>query len=210
MAKKAILKAFKYFTIALRAVMACIYLVIEVGGYVKTTSEEREQMEQMFSEAPALPQNFLDVCEKVYPGALNSTMWGYVFKEGFDVTDFKYPIRDAAVTYCIHKANGSFWNIALMAFLIEDYATPQQCLQFNLEHFDFTHNNIGVEAASQYHYKKAVKDLTDDEVLEILVMYRNPTLYDRLSTNPKKRALSYKSFDKLKASYSGKAYKFRI
>lgn len=54
--------------------MACLYLIVELGGYVKTTSEERAQIEQRFAEAPALPQNFLNVYEKVYPGSLNSTM----------------------------------------------------------------------------------------------------------------------------------------
>jgi hypothetical protein len=149
-----------------------------------------------------LPQNFLDVYEKVYPGALTSSMAGYVFKEGIGTTDFEYPARDAAITYCMHKANGSFLNIALMAFLIEDYATPQQCLQFNLAHFNFMHNNVGAGAVAQYYFKKPLKGLTDDEVLEILVMYQNPTLYNKLSPDPKRRVLFHRSFDRLKAKYS--------
>lgn len=108
-------------------------------------------------------------------------------------------MRDAAVNYGVLPSRGIFWNVVLMAFLFEDYATSQQCLQYNMAHFDFTRNNLGVEAASQYYFKKPVNDLTDDEVLEILVMYQNPTIYNKQSANPKRQALFYESFNVLKA-----------
>ncbi|WP_177205395.1 transglycosylase domain-containing protein [Flavobacterium akiainvivens] len=182
--------------------MACIYLVLETGGCVITTSKERQAIKKSLAEAPELPQNFLDVYEKVYPGSMSNTIWGYAFKERFSTVDFKYPVRDAAVTLAILRAKGTFWNTTFMAFMIENYATPQQCLQFNLSRFDFTRNCIGAEAASHYYFKKPLADLTDDEVLEILVMYQNPSLYNKQSSNPRKVAEFYKSFNRLKARYN--------
>ncbi|MES2485038.1 MAG: transglycosylase domain-containing protein [Bacteroidota bacterium] len=190
---KTILKILKRFAIILLAVMACIYLFFELGGYCITNKAERGSMAKTIKQAPALPDNFLRVYGKVYSGALDSTMWGYVFKKGFSRTDFRYPARDTAVEYCIHNRNGGFLSIAFTAFLIEDHATPQQCLQFNMSNCYLTRNITGVEAASQYYFKKWLKDITDEQVLELLVMMKNPGLYDKHSSSSRRVKLFYKA-----------------
>lgn len=68
------------------------------------------------------------------------------------------------------------------------------CLKFNLLNADFLYNNIGVENASKYYFKKNVEQLNDDEVITLLIMLDNPSLYNptRNIDGIKKKVKDYK------------------
>ena len=71
-------------------------------------------------------------------------------------------------------------NIAAMAFFLERNVTVTECIQFRSAYMDFTHGCIGVQKAAVYYYHKTLPALSDDEMIGLIAMYKNPSLYNPL------------------------------
>jgi membrane peptidoglycan carboxypeptidase len=54
-------------------------------------------------------------------------------------------------------------------------------LNFIFEDFNYLYNNEGVDEASEFYFQKSVNELNDDELIGLIIMQKNPLLY-----NPKR------------------------
>jgi membrane peptidoglycan carboxypeptidase len=79
--------------------------------------------------------------------------------------------------------HGEFYYIVQLNFVLQDNLTQQQCLNKSLEKTDFTNRVIGVENFAMRYFGKPLKELNEDQVLEILVRLKNPSLYNKEKTS---------------------------
>lgn len=97
--------------------------------------------------------------------------------------------------YFVHERIQRFQFKSKLYFLkIKKDFSNDDCLKFNLLNADFLYKNIGVENASKYYFKKKIEQLNDDEIITLLIMLENPSLYNP-ARNPegiKKKVNVYK------------------
>ena len=79
-----------------------------------------------------------------------------------------------------------FSNQYIFAHHLHQQVTQKQCLNYLLNNYDFLYHVKGVYEASQFYFKKELSGLTTKEKLGLLIMLRNPFVY-----NPIKRPAYY-------------------
>lgn len=155
-----------------------IYSYFEFGGYF-LLGEDREAIGKEIRNNPALPDNFINIYDAIYPDALNNNLWSYVASGALTGKYKECPCRDAAYPYIVSKGAGDFYEAALITFQVEDMVTQKECLAFVLNNMYFRHGVEGITNAAQYYYKKDFDKLNEDEVTELIVMAENPFLYNK-------------------------------
>ena len=175
--KKVIRTLLKYTFVATVVSIVVFVSYIRFGGYVFISKPKRTAVISDIQSAPKLPDNFMRVFNALYPEAMTNSGWKYAVG---DVVSGKYsecPCRDAAIIYGVSRMHGAFFYITQLNFVLEDNLSQQQCLNKILERTDFTGGVIGIENAAQSYFNKPLKQLNEDEVLEIIVRLQNPSLY---------------------------------
>ncbi len=74
-----------------------------------------------------------------------------------------------------------FYEVSL-AWKLEELTTQYECLNWLVKNYEFVYDIKGVEKASQYFYNKSLTELDTLETASVVIMMRNPSLY-----NPVKR-----------------------
>jgi len=189
MQRNLIKKALRYCLMLMALVIAGLFLWMQLGLYLITDSTQRKMIVSEIKAAPPVPENFINVYSKVHPEEMNYSTYRCFF-ERVSGNYIDSPCLAAAYMFYSTIRNANFFKWGTFAIYIDNNTTRKECIQFNMHRIDFTHNNIGVEAASQYYYRKPVANLSDYEILELLVMAKNPSLYNknRINNQPFKNA----------------------
>lgn len=101
-------------------------------------------------------------------------------------------------TYYIDRYNvfkPSFSRTIYSLKLHNDY-DEDHCLKFLLLHNDFLHGVVGVKEASKYYYKKSLSQISEEEIITLIVMFENPSLYNpyRAKEMIQKKVKQYQNF----------------
>lgn len=172
-------KLLKYTLLFILIAVIGFFSYIRYGGYVLISKEDREKVISEIKASPQLPDNFMTVYNDLYPKALTNSAWNNVFNEVVFHRYNECPSSDVAYMYGAYRLHGAFFYLAQLNFVLEDNLTQQQCLNKSLKELDFTNHVIGVENFAMTYFGKPLKDLNEDQVLEILVRVRNPLLYNK-------------------------------
>lgn len=159
--------------------LLAVFVFFEYGGYFLFTKEEREVVKDEIIKGPPLPDNFINVYTAVYPEALKRGLWNYIGTEAITGNYNECPCRDAAYPFISILKAGNFYKAALVAFQIENIATQRQCLEFVLNNMYFSNGVKGINNAAKRFYEKELAELNDDQALELIVMAKNPSLYNK-------------------------------
>lgn len=174
-----IIKLLKYTLLFAVLAVIAFFSYIRYGGYLLISKEDRDKIICEIKAAPQLPDNFMAVYNDLYPKALTNSAWNNVFNEVVFHRYNECPSRDVAYMYGAYRLHGAFFYLAQLNFVLEDNLTQQQCLNKSLEEIDFTNHVLGVENFANTYFGKPLKDLNEDQVLEILVRLINPSLYNK-------------------------------
>ena len=178
--KKQTLKKFIKYTLLLFLLGVVVFLgYIRYGGYFLISKTDRNEIISDIKSAPQLPDNFMKVYNDLYPEALNNSGWKYAFNDLIRDRHTECPSRAMAILYGASRMRGAFYYYAQLNFVLEDNLTQQQCLNKDLQIMDFANHVIGAENFAQKYFGKPLKELNENQVLEILVRLKNPSLYNK-------------------------------
>ncbi len=152
---------------------------METGGNKYLTLENKTAIIDKIQNSPKLPGNFLKVYDAAYPKSLYGNYWGYIFEKLIDnKSERKCPCRK--VIYFVDREL-TFPAIAepQIGLEIEDYLSQTECLQYILSNFEFMNGVIGIENVSTELFGKPLLKLSDVEIVELLVIMKNPVYYKK-------------------------------
>lgn len=177
---KILKKTLRYSLVFIGLLIAGLFLWLNFGIYTFTNSAERNAIVAEVKNAPALPERFLKIYAKVNEEEMNRdvTVWFLHALNGHPY--YGQPHVKVAEEALMLRRRGEIRNIAAMAFFLSKNVSKEECVQFQSARIDFTHNCIGVEQAARYYYKKPLSSLNDDELIGIIAMYKNPSLFNPL------------------------------
>lgn len=158
----------------------CIFGYFRLGAYIFIDKEQRISIINSIKSASPLPSRLYELCEVANPQSLNT---GYTENNARQLIDAvlgerNYRVKEvpsASATY-ISTYSWGIEKIQLI-YYIEDHTSQKECLNFIAEHFDFLYGNIGIETASQFYLEEKFEKLDDREMMTLIVMMENPSLY---------------------------------
>lgn len=85
---------------------------------------------------------------------------------------------ETVTTYIGPNRHGISLTKKLYLLKIEKEFNNDECLKFQLIHYDFGNGNIGIINASKFYFGKTVEELSEEEKIIVLVMLENSALYN--------------------------------
>jgi len=177
---KILKKTLRYSLVFIGLLIAGLFLWLNFGVYTFIDGKTRNSIINSIEEAPELPDNFMRVYTTLYPESINNSFYHLLYDS---LKGEHYELLPRSVAYdfsaSVHKAN--FFKWAAFSMYINNNTSREECLQAIMWRYDFTHNCIGVDQAAQFYYRKPLVSLNDDEMIGIIAMYKNPSLFNPLS-----------------------------
>lgn len=158
------------------------FLFYKYGGYLLIEKSEREELFNNINTSSPLPERFYTVYNVVNPGSLNNTLTECLFNQALMIGN-KSQYKECIYKDVVIMGYVSFSKISLrrilLASLLDDNFSHRQCLDYYTNRFHFTKEIKGVQAASRYYFNKHIDYLNDEEYIEIVLMMKNSSLYNK-------------------------------
>lgn len=164
-----------------------IVIIISISGIViyletsidKVLSEEKQsELFNIINSTPDLPENFYYTIDKYYPDYFKYGVWDAIFQK-----TFSQEISRVCQCFDIYLHPGYVDNAIrayqyILAMEIEENCSQKKCFEYNLSMQSFGFNIRGVNQAAEVFYNKNLEELTEREILELLVIRKAPTNYN--------------------------------
>ncbi|QNK78194.1 transglycosylase domain-containing protein [Winogradskyella sp. PAMC22761] len=152
-----------------------IYLFIQNKWEDKISKEQYNSVITEMKSTPKLPQQLYDNYEIVKGYNEYNTTLGIIANLPWSFASTSCACSD--VSYGIVLSTYDKWSLGIK---LDRDVTPKKCLDFYLNHLDFSNNIIGVQNASSFYFKKKLSNLTSDEYLKLIILTTNPSFYNPL------------------------------
>lgn len=158
-------------------------LYLEFGGnYVLDNKAKRTILFNM-RVSKKLPQNVTMFYNTIYKNSLSKNSWNFFLNSDSSQKDCPCYQMTHRILPALEIKNVSAIDYFLVTRYIEHNFSQNECLNFNLNRFDFLENRKGIESASKSLFNKSVENLKPIEVAEVFALYEKPLKNNR-NRNP--------------------------
>ena len=142
------------------------------------TKETQKNLFSKIKKTEDLPNSFYIQYEKLNPNGLSRNYTQSL------ISRFTNNRKTCACEE-IYANPSLFYNYTQFAphiffYEINEKIGAKKCLDYELRNKVFANGIVGVTEASQRFYNKEIKDLKDDEILDLLIINENPSYYNPL------------------------------
>lgn len=136
------------------------------------------------STTKPLPNNFQKTIAQIYPDIFDNNYSKHLLLQLLSNKEFQpCPCRNVALrvrteNQNVNQAVRNLYPVSL-TWAIEERVSQKQCMAYNLSNFDFTKGIIGIDQASDYYFNENLANLSTNQLLELILMIKNPLLYDK-------------------------------
>ncbi|WP_103070439.1 transglycosylase domain-containing protein [Aquimarina sediminis] len=133
--------------------------------------------------AKKLPEKFYELYKIENPNTLTHSLNRLMVTAIFTSDFIKPPSSSVAIFYENSKEfKGVIYRYKLreisLSWEIESKVSQKECLNWIAAKYDFMNEAIGIESASNLYFKKNLHKLTERELACLVIMMRNPSLYN--------------------------------
>lgn len=165
------------------ATLVLLFLYVEFGGRFIIGNSDKRMITHEIRSSEKLPENFTNFYNTLYPNALHENSWHLLLQSVINKNNQRKecPCNITAFQLAPILAINNKKSIDqfVVARYLEHNYTQEECLAFNLSHFDFLENRKGISKLSQSLFRKVIKDLQSIEMAEIVSLYENPVKNNR-------------------------------
>lgn len=136
-----------------------------------------ELINQIKEPALELPSRFYEIYNHMYPyrlsrGYIQSILYGNQINSCpcTEISYLLHPNANSRIEYQINKLN--------VIFYLESKFSQKQCFNYTMSRMDFLYQTRGVKEASEFYFKKSINQLSDSEIVNLILMYNNPSYYN--------------------------------
>lgn len=145
----------------------------------KSTVEVLTWTTRIYSSIPIenIPNNLIQAYGKVFPHSLTNkiypdAIWWFLIanrhRQSYVQLDLAYDVGHCNTLKLISIANQ-----------LDNALTQEQCIYAYLSRFHFLNNVRGIEKAASAYYNKNILKLNERECLELVIMTKNPSLFNK-------------------------------
>lgn len=176
-------KTFRKISLFILLIILSIYFfVINAWRFDFTENEIRLYVSEI-NKSDSLPDMFYEYYNIDTDFSLEDNTLGYFAKSIFFKNQHR-PISNclANIIYVTNRKDRSFQRLLrhqlFLAIKIENEVDSKQQFNFVLDNIDFVNGQVGVKSVSKFYFNKDVNELDNIEIATIVVMLRNPSLYN--------------------------------
>ena len=183
---KKIIKLIKWLLITLTISLVILFFYTKRLWKDFITEKEIDELVYEIKSSKELPQKLYEIYEIEYPKSLTKDanllllnsiisnevyhknpsiqliqISGLVWKKSLVTNNFYYKLIELSLT----------WKI-------EEKTTQKECLNWVAEHYDFTNNIKNIQNASIFYFNKNLENLNESELIGLIVLMKNPRLYN--------------------------------
>lgn len=142
-----------------------------------------------------IPDNIINAYEKVFPGTIEKRIYPDLI---WAVLAPRHDNTYVQINYAYDISFASDLEMISVANQLDNRLTKKQCIYAYLCKMDFLNQATGLIKAAKIYYNKDVKSLSEKECIELVIMTRNPSIYNKFTRQDildkeVKRVLSKKS-----------------
>lgn len=184
---KRLIKIFRNLVIVVSLLILGFYILLLNAWKIDFTENEINQYISEIKQAEELPNLFYELYNLDTNNSLENGTLKYLTKNFFFVkTNQPLSIWIAKMMYIPKTEYRKYPHILKielsLATKIDKEISPKEQLKFMFEQTDFANGQIGIKSASKFYFNKEINELNENEIASLIVMIRNPSLY-----NPKRR-----------------------
>ena len=131
-------------------------------------------------KTPELPDKLFKFYYTVHNYDENTTTTTQLMKAPFCILNDKVNLNCPCA-----EANYGFvlgtWDCLTVSLKLDSDVGPRKCLEYYLNNFDFCYGKVGIKNASEFYFKKPLDKLTQDEILKLCLMTKNPSMYNPIT-----------------------------
>jgi len=150
------------------------------------SDELKSDIDQLSQVANKLPDDAYRLFELEYLNGLSNTPNSYYLKQLLGDTQQSCACENLA-RLMSHNSIGLDYGLnklIIANYLFDNYGN-KKCLDIYLHRFDFVNNQVGIIDAADFYFNKNLSALNKSELATLVVMLRNPSLYNPIR-NPDK------------------------
>ena len=158
-----------------------VYLYVENSIDKYMSDEAQKEMLHVIESTPNYPVKFYQTYQKYFPKESSNTLWPWIFNSYFLDRREDCPCNVVAYDYqwALNKSknriDGFISGLVLRAFL-ENELGSEKCFKYKLKYAPLVYER-GIDSLLK-HAKKEPSQLTEREILQILVIQNRPTYYN--------------------------------
>lgn len=161
-----------------------IFIAIQIFTSESNTAYDTDKVNELITVIKSqeqVPDNFKETYHNVHKSSSTNK---YVFNKIINKKNNECSCLAAAkIAHISHANNAAIYkrNSFILSKKLEKECTQDECLNFLLNNFDFLYAQVGIKNAAEFYFDKNIHDLNETEHKTLIVMMKNPALY-----NPKK------------------------
>jgi len=169
-----------------------VLLITTYTSYIFSSSNsglDWEKLELIITEveqSSPLDERVIDMYAQIHKGALERSSLEKIIDALSGDMNTNCPCFDVARVTYINNYHKLGENDFAVARRIERKVSQRQCLTYVLNASNYLYGNKGVRSAAAFFFGKTMKELSDDELIGLLIMLENSSLY-----NPKRFRKKY-------------------
>lgn len=178
-------KTLKLSTIIISVLSIIGYLYVRNLWKEIISKEEYRAIVFDIKSTPKLPDKFYYYYEKLYPNSLTYSSKKLTFYSLIKRKHYRSPNMEVAFFFNIRdNRRRKLLRHSLSWKLERTGITQKECLNYLVfKKWDFLYNNKGIEKASKFYFDKELTELNNSEIATLVMMTKNPSLY-----NPKRNS----------------------
>lgn len=177
-----LIKVFRNIFLSFSLIILIFYILLTSIWRLDFTNNEIEPYVKEIKQAENLPSLFYELYNIDTNNSLDSGTFKYLTNSLNSSSSPPVSILIARMMYIpkrINRISPKILKFELsLATKIEKETSSKQQLNFMLKRTDFVNGQIGVENAANFYFKKELIELNQEEIATLIVMTRNPSLYN--------------------------------
>jgi membrane carboxypeptidase/penicillin-binding protein PbpC len=175
-----LIKVFRNIFLSFSLIILIFYILLSSTWRLDFTNNEIEPYIKEIKQAENLPNLFYELYNIDNNNSLESGTFKYLTNSLNSSSSPPVSIWIARMMFIPKRKNRILPKILQLSLAtkIEKETSSKQQLNFMLKRTDFVNGQIGVENAANFYFKKELIELNQEEIATLIVMTRNPSLYN--------------------------------
>jgi hypothetical protein len=160
-----------------------LYLSLDIYIYFKYNDNHTVEVltwtTRTISSIPndSIPDNIINAYGKVFPNSLTNKIYPDAIWWFLKASNQRQSYVQLDLAYDIHPCNTI--KLISIANQVDNELTQKQCIYAYLSRCYYSNNARGIKEAANLYYNKNIQDLNERECLELVIMTKNSSLFDK-------------------------------
>lgn len=176
------IKTLRFIALSLTITIITLLLLFKLSNKLIIDETDIDEILIEIDNKENLPINFINFYQKIYPNSLEDNFMTFSLKNLItNRYESKCPCFSLSQHLSIFLPNKKIYkrriDLIKLIFELENRYGQEKCLNLLFKITEFDHNTIGIDKASIKYFNKKLSQLTNNEMIELILRSMAPSRY---------------------------------